>query len=133
MRLFSQSGSDKPEKVIDKPSFHMRPLPETLVKLSSPEGKVLFREALSLGGMEGYFYLAEHFLTQAEPSFCSVSTLAMVLNTINSLKAKSESADCEHPVKYFSEVELSCKLEEVEKNGMTLADFANLAQKHGVM
>ena len=111
-----------------KPSFHMRPLPDTCVKLSSPEGKLLFREALSLGGMEGYFSLAENFITQAEPSYCSVSTLTMVLN---SMRSSPLSASNPRSTAYLSEPQLRCKLEDVEKHGMTLAEFVALAQQHG--
>eukprot|EP00600_Ochromonadales_sp_CCMP1393_P002924 CAMPEP_0174978244 /NCGR_PEP_ID=MMETSP0004_2-20121128/14080_1 /TAXON_ID=420556 /ORGANISM="Ochromonas sp., Strain CCMP1393" /LENGTH=372 /DNA_ID=CAMNT_0016229563 /DNA_START=227 /DNA_END=1345 /DNA_ORIENTATION=+ len=64
-------------------TFHKRELPESLIALSSPEGKKLFREALNLDGMEGYFPLAEQFVTQSEPAFCSLSSLAMVMNALN--------------------------------------------------
>jgi glutathione gamma-glutamylcysteinyltransferase len=110
----------------------MRPLPDTLIKMSSPEGKVLFREALALGGMEGYFALAENFITQAEPSYCSVSTLTMVLNAMSSqAEGHHTSYDSQRASGYISEPELNCKLEDVEKNGMTLAEFVLLAQQHG--
>ncbi len=110
----------------------MRPLPDTLVKMSSPEGKVLFREALALGGMEGYFALAENFITQAEPSYCSVSTLTMVLNAMSSQAGGHTSYNVQRSSGYISEPELNCKLEDVEKNGMTLAEFVLLAKQHGV-
>jgi hypothetical protein len=114
----------------------MRPLPETCVKLSSPEGKVLFKEALASGGMEGYFTLAENFITQAEPSYCSVSTLTMVLNAMNSLNSARYGDGLAGAANvntgYISEPELQCKLEEVEKHGMTLSQFVSLAQQHGV-
>jgi glutathione gamma-glutamylcysteinyltransferase len=111
----------------------MRPLPDTLVKMSSPEGKTLFREALALGGMEGYFALAENFITQAEPSYCSVSTLTMVLNAMSSQGGGHHTSyNVQRSSGYISEPELHCKLEDVEKNGMTLAEFVLLAQEHGV-
>ena len=114
----------------------MRPLPETCVKLSSPEGKILFKEALACGGMEGYFTLAENFITQAEPSYCSVSTLTMVLNSMNSLNSAPcgdghPSSAPQHRASYISEPQLQCKLEDVEKHGMTLSQFVSLAQQHG--
>eukprot|EP01032_Pedospumella_encystans_P037358 gene37358-42314_t len=65
------------------PSFHKRQLPVSLTAMASPAGKQLFREALGEGGLESYFPLAEQFVTQSEPSFCSVSTLAMVLNALS--------------------------------------------------
>jgi glutathione gamma-glutamylcysteinyltransferase len=61
---------------------YRRSLPPSLVAVSSQEGRKLFREALSNGGMENYFPLIEQFYTQAEPSFCGISTLVMVLNAL---------------------------------------------------
>lgn len=51
---------------------------QALPQLHSP----LTQEALAAGTMEGYFPLAEHFLTQALPSFCGLASLAMVLNAL---------------------------------------------------
>jgi hypothetical protein len=64
-------------------TFHKRPLPASLIALSSAQGKLIFKQALNLGGLEGYFPLSEQFITQSEPSFCSISSLAMVLNALN--------------------------------------------------
>ena len=64
-------------------SFHKRVLPSNLIALSSKEGKALFTEALHLGGMESFFPLSEQFITQSEPSYCAISSLAMVLNALN--------------------------------------------------
>ena len=43
----------------------------------------LFRDALACGTMECYFPLAAQFTTQADPAFCGLGTLAMVLNALN--------------------------------------------------
>ena len=79
-RHFGNSSSLQPTKPI---SFHKRDLPDNLVSFSSQEGKEIFKEALSLGTMECYFPLAEQFITQSEPSYCALSSLAMVLNSLN--------------------------------------------------
>ncbi|EFA82733.1 hypothetical protein PPL_04428 [Heterostelium album PN500] len=52
-----------------KPSFYQRPLPAHLIAFSSEEGRKLFRESLQDGHMEGYFSLAEQFVSQSEPAF----------------------------------------------------------------
>jgi len=70
--------SSKPSK-----SFHKRPLPSSLVSMSSKQGKLIFQEALMAGTLHSYFPLAEQFVTQSEPSFCSLSSLSMVLNALN--------------------------------------------------
>jgi hypothetical protein len=61
-------------------TYHKRMLPSCLIAMNSHEGRKIFKEALDLGGMESYFPLAEQFVTQSEPSYCSISSLAMVLN-----------------------------------------------------
>ena len=65
------------------PTFHRRKLPDSLIALSSREGRNLFKEALETHTMESYFPLSEQFITQSEPSYCSLSSLAMVLNALN--------------------------------------------------
>lgn len=72
------SINSKPSK-----SFHKRPLPSSLVSMSSKQGKLIFQEALMAGTLHSYFPLAEQFVTQSEPSFCSLSSLSMVLNALN--------------------------------------------------
>jgi hypothetical protein len=64
-------------------TFHRRKLPDSLIALSSPKGRQLFKEALETNTMESYFPLSEQFITQSEPSYCSLSSLAMVLNALN--------------------------------------------------
>ncbi|HAG80807.1 MAG TPA: phytochelatin synthase [Cyanobacteria bacterium UBA12227] len=63
--------------------FYRRPLPPSLISFSSSEGRQIFTEALALGGMEGYFALAEQFHTQSEPAFCGIGTLVVVLNALS--------------------------------------------------
>lgn len=40
-------------------------------------------EALANGNMEGFFNLISHFVTQSEPAYCGLATLAMVLNALS--------------------------------------------------
>lgn len=42
------------------------------VELATQEGKNLFREAMETGGMESYFTLAQHSVTQADPKVRAV-------------------------------------------------------------
>lgn len=81
-------------------TFYKRELPPNLIPFASSEGlspfinqvwlkmiifllgKKIFREALEMGTMDSYFPLAEQFLTQAEPSSCSTTSLVMVLNAL---------------------------------------------------
>jgi len=67
-----------------RPSIFRRklPVPPALGSFTSEVGRKLFSEALCAGTMEVYFDLAEQFRTQDEPAFCGISTLVMVLNTL---------------------------------------------------
>ncbi len=63
-------------------SFYKRTLPSSCVSFTSCQGKKYFRQALEEDNMESYFPLAMQFLTQSEPAFCGLGTLAMVLNAL---------------------------------------------------
>jgi len=64
-------------------SFHKRILPLSLIALNSPQGKIVFKEALEEGNMEAYFPLVEQFMTQSEPAYCAITSMAMVMNALN--------------------------------------------------
>jgi glutathione gamma-glutamylcysteinyltransferase len=117
-------------------SFHKRPLPKELIALSSPEGKKLFKEALNHNGMESFFPLSEQFITQSEPSYCSLSSLAMVMNALNYDPKRiwkgvwrwvsEEMLRCEAP--------LVCghSLDAIKRDGMNFNEFSTLAECHGI-
>ena len=118
-----------------KSTFHKRVLPDTLVALSSKPGKQIFREALTTGGMESFFSLAEQFVTQSEPSYCALSSLAMVLNALNFDPKKVWKGAW----RWVSEETLQCEteicghsLEKVRRNGMDFHEFLSLAKCHGI-
>lgn len=62
--------------------FYRRSLPETCISFCSKQGQEIFKEALVSGHMECYFKLAAQFRTQDEPAYCGLSTLVMVLNSL---------------------------------------------------
>lgn len=62
--------------------FYKRTLPDTCIALNSVKGKKLFQESLLSGNANIYFRLAEQFRTQAEPAYCGLATLVMVLNAL---------------------------------------------------
>ena len=86
--------------------------------------------------MESYFPLSEQFVTQSEPSFCALTSLAMVLNALNHDPKKTwkgvwrwiteETLQCEFPD--------SCghSLDKVLQNGMSFKEFKALAHCHNV-
>ncbi|GAM21435.1 hypothetical protein SAMD00019534_046100, partial [Acytostelium subglobosum LB1] len=112
-----------------KPSFYQRPLPPHLVAFSSDDGRKLFRESLQDGHMEGYFALSEQFVSQSEPAFCGLATLAMVLNALKIDPKRLWKG----PWRWFAEDMLDCcaPIESVKKRGITFTEFACLSKCNG--
>jgi glutathione gamma-glutamylcysteinyltransferase len=110
-------------------TFHRRPLPPALIALSSDEGRRLFAEALAAGTMEGYFAIAEHFQTQAEPAYCGLTSLTIVLNSLGIDPGRRWKG----PWRWFDETMLDCcvALDEVRARGITLDELACLARCNG--
>lgn len=113
----------------EESGFYRRPLPEGLISFSSLEGRAIFREALLEGGMEGYFCIAEQLHTQADPAFCGLGTLVVVLNAL----AIDPGRLWKGPWRWFGEELLDCcrPLDAVKREGITMSQFACLARCNG--
>jgi Phytochelatin synthase len=112
-----------------RPTFYKRVLPASCTALTSVQGREMFREALAAGTMEIYLTLADHYLTQDEPSFCGISTLAMVLNALSIDPGRVWKGSW----RFFSERMLDCctPIAVVEQKGIVIAQFACLARCNG--
>jgi phytochelatin synthase len=110
-------------------SSYRRPLPDSLIAFSAPEGRVLLQEALQAGGMESFFPLIEQFHTQADPAFCGLGSLVMALNALGVDPGRTWRG----PWRWFSEELLDCctPLEQVQKAGVSLEELACLARCNG--
>lgn len=110
-------------------TFYRRPLPDSAIPFSSPEGRRLFAEALAAGGLDGYFPLAEQFHTQAEPTFCGLGSLVMALNAL----AIDPGRLWKGPWRWFGEELLDCcvPLDVVRTRGLDLDELACLARCNG--
>ncbi|KAK9838104.1 hypothetical protein WJX81_001620 [Elliptochloris bilobata] len=111
-------------------TFYKRKLPcPPATAFSSIEGKRLFTEALLAGTMEGFFTLIQQFNTQAEPAFCGLASLAMVLNSLEVDPRRAWKG----PWRYFHEQMLDCclPLSRVADTGVTLQEAACLARCNG--
>ncbi|ESO10000.1 hypothetical protein HELRODRAFT_167837 [Helobdella robusta] len=110
---------------IQLPEFYRRELPSCCKSFCSQEGKLIFQEALLSGHMDCYFPLAAQFRTQEEPAFCGLSTLVMVLNTLE----VDPKRVWKGPWRWYHENMLDCciPLKTIEKNGITMDQFACLA------
>lgn len=109
--------------------FYQRSLPLEQVPFASSGGRRLFQEALLDGTMENYFYLAEQFRTQDEPTFCGLSTLAMVLNSLRIDPMRTWKGVW----RWFNEQNLGCceGPEQVREAGLSFDMFRCLAVCNG--
>lgn len=109
--------------------FYRRPLPTSCIAFSSTEGRQIFREALDLGGMEGYFALAEQFHTQAEPAFCGLGTMVVVLNAL----AIDPGRIWRGVWRWYGEEMLDCcqSLPVIQETGITLDEFVCISRCNG--
>lgn len=110
-------------------THYRRALPEALVPFSSPAGRVLFREALDAGSLEGFFPLIEQFHTQADPAYCGLASLVMALNALGVDPGRVWRG----PWRWFSEELLDCctPLDQVQRGGVTLEQVMCLARCNG--
>lgn len=116
--------SAKPS-TLPKKQFYRRELPSSCIDLSSPEGKTLFAESLSSGHTDCYFKLASQFRTQDEPAFCGLSSLIMVLNSLDVDPGRVWKG----PWRWYHEQMLDCcvPLQIISDNGIDFSQFKCLA------
>ena len=117
-----------------KYSFHRRVMPEDLIQFSSPEGKMLFRKALLDGYAEAFYPLSEQFLNQADPAYCGVTTLIMVLNAFGI----DPNIRWKGGWRWFGSEEMildNCCInpERVRRAGILLEEFQSLARCQGLV
>lgn len=100
-----------------------------LIPFSSPEGRVLFGEALQAGTLEAFFPLIEQFHTQTDPAFCGLASLVMTLNALGVDPGRVWRG----PWRWFSEELLECctPLSRVQEIGVSLDEVACLARCNG--
>jgi glutathione gamma-glutamylcysteinyltransferase len=110
-------------------TYYRKPLPDGQIAFSSTEGRQLFKEALEQGNAESFFALSEQFHTQAEPGYCALGTLVVVLNALGIDPGRLWKG----PWRWFSEELLDCcyPLDAVKKEGLTFEQFECLAQCNG--
>jgi len=125
-------------------SVYRRDLHSSLVRFNSREGRTLFAKAMAGGWLDGsYWSLAENYSTQSDPSFCSLTTLSMVLNSLAvDPQRKAWPNHTIHgediPWRWFTEESLvSCcgyhqSLTDIRTQGMSFRDLAKLAACNNV-
>ncbi|MED6185046.1 Glutathione gamma-glutamylcysteinyltransferase 1 [Stylosanthes scabra] len=110
--------------------LYRRALPSPpAIDFSSPEGKMIFAEALAQGTMEGFFKLISYYQTQSEPAYCGLATLAVVLNALSIDPGRKWKG----PWRWFDDSMLDCcePLEKVKSEGITFGKVACLARCNG--
>lgn len=110
-------------------TFHRRELKPPSLSFSSAKGQQLFSQALSNGCLKGYFYLAEHYMTQGHPAFCGVGSLTMALNSL----LVDPQRVWKGVWRWFDESMLDCcePLDIIQLKGITLSKLACLSRCNG--
>jgi glutathione gamma-glutamylcysteinyltransferase len=108
---------------------YRRALPDLAVPFASDDGRALFAAALSAGGLDGCFSLAEQFHTQSHPSFCGPGSLVVALNALGIDPGRRWKGGW----RWYSEDLLDCcvPLAEIERRGVTLDELDCLARCNG--
>lgn len=112
-------------------TYYGRSLPQNLVDYRSLESKARLCRALQTGYAVPYLSLSSCFNTQAEPTFCGLSTLAIILNAL-----RIDPQRIWRTVwRWYSEELLECcrPLEDVKKTGIILEEFLCLASCNGAV
>lgn len=112
-------------------SFYGRKLPENLIDYRSNESKARLVRCITNGTAVPFLALSSCFNTQAEPAYCGLSTLAIILNALRIDPQRLWKT----PWRWFTEELLGCcrPLELVKKSGITLEEFQCLAECNGAV
>jgi hypothetical protein len=87
--LAAGSMSSQPKPGI----FYRKPLPNPpCIPFSSEQGRSIFQQALAAGSLNCFFPLSEQFLTQDDPAFCGLSSMAMVRASAPIVTLRSRSS-----------------------------------------
>lgn len=114
-------------------TVYTRPLPPSLISLSSADGKSVFRSSLISGHADAFFSLSPCFHTQSEPAYCGLASLVMVLNALG----VDPGEVWKGPWRWFSEdliVRRSWyrgREDVLRSRGVDLDEVAELAMVHG--
>ena len=129
-----ETCSCPPSTIVNpKYSFYKRTLPSSLIALSSPEGKSLLVNSIKKQRAECYFPLMEQLMTQSDPSYCGLTTLAMVLNT---LQIDPKYFNWKGIWRWYDEevlINTCCVLNRsfIKEHGITLEEFCILGHCNG--
>ena len=115
---------------VKEEGLYRRPLPKGLIAFSSVEGRAVFQQALLQGNMANYFPLIEQFTTQAEPAFCGISSLVMVLNALEIDPGRVWKG----PWRWFDENLTDCcdQIPQIKKVGVSFHQLTRLARCNGL-
>ncbi|VDL59497.1 unnamed protein product [Hymenolepis diminuta] len=110
--------------------FYRRPLPASCIAFATSEGRQIFKEALEMGFLESFFDLVPQFRTQAQPSYCGLSAMVMVLNSFELDPGRVWKA----PWRWYHEDMLTCCLgaDDLFTEGITIDQFQSIAKCNGL-
>jgi hypothetical protein len=115
---------------VSNPSFYKRKLPDSCIAFQSTAGRMIFESALKGPHMASFFPLSMQYLTQSEPAYCGLASLAMVLNALEVDPLRGWKGCW----RWFDEntLEFAGDLEKVKKEGINLIEFESTARCNGL-
>ena len=112
-------------------TFHGRSLPRHLIDYRSKESQTRLCRAFARGSAIPYLPLSSCFNSQAEPAYCGLTTLAIILNSLRIDPQRVWKTIW----RWYTEDLLDCcrPLEDVKVSGITLEEFVCLANCNGAV
>ncbi|KAJ3114349.1 nucleolar DEAD-box protein required for synthesis of 60S ribosomal subunit [Phlyctochytrium bullatum] len=103
---------------------------KSLIALNAEEGRRLIKESLAAGYAEAFLQLSGNLAHQSDPAFCGLSSLAMVLNTLEI----DPQRQWKGVWRWYDETLLDClgPMEQIKQKGITFDEFACLARCNGL-
>ena len=130
---FSSSFIPIPNRVTFKKYAHIsaykRKEPTLGINFLSAQSKKMLQDCLKDNTANPFFSLTDQYITQADPAFCGLTNLVVILNTL--------SVDPKRKWKgiwrWYSEENVKCNnIENVLDYGMTISEFSALLKCNGV-
>lgn len=130
---FSSSFIPIPNRVTFKKYAHIsaykRKEPTLGINFLSTQSKKMLQDCLKDNTANPFFSLSDQYITQADPAFCGLTNLVMILNTL-SIDPKRKWKGI---WRWYSEENVKCNnIENVLDYGMTISEFSALLKCNGV-
>ena len=110
-------------------SVYKRIMPKIGIHFSSSKSQTLLKESMAQGCANSYFFLADQFQTQGDPTYCGPTTMVCVFNSLNVDPKKKWKGIWRW---YWEEVIKCLDINKTKDFGMTIEEFGIISKCNGV-